>query len=529
VALVLAAGGAAFFLLKGTGDVIDRLIPSSTNIYVTAYLDPAASQKVNLLRVSKKFPALQNSEALNSQIDQAIDEGLSDVGVRAADVRPWLGSQIALAVRLVLPDPEIAFVIASKDDGAAGAALDKARRDAESEGQTWTRSVRSGVEVFQGSLDGTAVAYALVDHAVVVANRVAFLDEVIATSKGRKPALSSSPKYEETADALPAERLGLAYADLGSFIKQMAQAGLQAGADPAQVRAQLAQLESFSGIGATLIAEPDGLSLEFVGDFGGSTPTPTASPSPEPNAALSYVPSTAFGVASVAETLGPIGGPLDLSAISNRLPEPLASQFQELDRTLGLSEAIGDLTGTLAVEVGPGASGPVPGGAAIVGIRNATDFRGFLDRVAAFAAGELGASTVAPHTEIYRGAQIVSMPIPDLAPLGFVPAYTVTPEVAIVGTSADEVKALLDTKQAGNDLTTTPTFRRAVGSRSATGPLVYADVQGIAQAVRDSLDPNEQVEYDTLVAPNIRPIKAFVLVTRSTSHGGVLRLFVLIP
>ena len=44
----IAALAIAFIALRGTGDVIDRMVPANSTVYVTVYLDPALKQKLNL-------------------------------------------------------------------------------------------------------------------------------------------------------------------------------------------------------------------------------------------------------------------------------------------------------------------------------------------------------------------------------------------------------------------------------------------------------------------------------------------------
>lgn len=50
VGLAGFAAAASFMALRGSGEALASKIPADTDIVVTAYLDPAASQKVNLFR-----------------------------------------------------------------------------------------------------------------------------------------------------------------------------------------------------------------------------------------------------------------------------------------------------------------------------------------------------------------------------------------------------------------------------------------------------------------------------------------------
>ncbi len=70
----IAAGALVFLALRGTEDVIDRMVPGNTTVYVTAYLDPAMQQKLNLRSLSKRFPKFASSEELNRLIDDVLME-----------------------------------------------------------------------------------------------------------------------------------------------------------------------------------------------------------------------------------------------------------------------------------------------------------------------------------------------------------------------------------------------------------------------------------------------------------------------
>ena len=51
---------------------------------------------------------------------------------------------------------------------------------------------------------------------------------------------------------------------------------------------------------------------------------------------------------------------------------------------------------------------------------------------------------------------------PSLASSGFLPAYVVVDGAAIIASSPGEVRKLIDTKAAGSDVTTSPSYARAL-------------------------------------------------------------------
>ncbi|WP_406318163.1 DUF3352 domain-containing protein [Streptosporangium sp. NBC_01639] len=101
VALVGGGGAYAVSLLSGGGTQPHDVLPGSAIGYVRLDLDPAANQKLALFSIARKFTATKDSfrgedprtalfDLLNKNADAKINY--------AADVEPWLGSRIGVAV-----------------------------------------------------------------------------------------------------------------------------------------------------------------------------------------------------------------------------------------------------------------------------------------------------------------------------------------------------------------------------------------------------------------------------------------------
>lgn len=129
--LVGAAGaGWAAAQLLGGGDGPAAAVPSIAVGYVALDLDPTAAQKVEALRIAKKFPALAEELDLGVRDDlrrwffeQAFGEGGCDLDYDR-DVAPWIGDRMALAA---VPDDDTAvaplLVLQTSDRDAARAAV----------------------------------------------------------------------------------------------------------------------------------------------------------------------------------------------------------------------------------------------------------------------------------------------------------------------------------------------------------------------------------------------------------------------
>ena len=108
VATVLVGAGLKLYSLRGSPDVMTRMVPSNTDVYATVYLDPSLKQKMNLRGLLGKFPQLRSNGGIDAQLDRLMNSFLEQSRTGwsfRSDVRPWLGSQVGLIVRVVDGEP----------------------------------------------------------------------------------------------------------------------------------------------------------------------------------------------------------------------------------------------------------------------------------------------------------------------------------------------------------------------------------------------------------------------------------------
>ncbi|MFF0310203.1 DUF3352 domain-containing protein [Streptosporangium sp. NPDC004379] len=138
IAVLIAAlvGGGGFYavnLLSGGGTQPHDVLPGNAIVYARLDLDPAAGQKVALFQIAQKFSNTRDSfkgddprKALYSMLTKDGND-LAKVDY-AADVEPWLGSRIGVAV---LPpaksggEPRPVVAIQVTDEAKAKAGIDK--------------------------------------------------------------------------------------------------------------------------------------------------------------------------------------------------------------------------------------------------------------------------------------------------------------------------------------------------------------------------------------------------------------------
>jgi len=208
---------------------------------------------------------------------------------------------------------------------------------------------------------------------------------------------------------------------------------------------------------------------------------------------------------------------------------------QSLDQfgLTGRNGLLAHLTGDVAIEVEPGA-GRYPAGALLLATDNEAVMRSFLERLEGLAMAGLDRTSIPGNYRVkhesYRGVSITSLSIPQLAEAGLVPAYAVTGGVGIVASSSTELRTLIDAHQSGQNITTTENFM-AASKEADQNPSseFYVDVSQAALAVRGLLPDKERKEYDANVAPDLDPLKAFIMTAENGSDQISERIFLLIP
>jgi hypothetical protein len=529
----IAAIAIAFIALRGTGDVIDRMVPANSTAYVTFYLDPALKQKLNLRDLIKRFPDLARSDELERRINQVLDQALNGSGLTAKDIRPWLGTQVAVTVQFDGERALVAVLVASKDDALATAALAKIRTGPEQGQDTWKEENHGGVVVSVASRNGEPDgAYAIVDHIVLVGDQAA-INDVIDTSQGKSPSIQDSDKFAQAIASLPTERLALAYVDFGPLIGELQRASEQQGTDLSGISSSLGQLDAFTALGATLSAQPNGIALDLGVGFDPSKLTATQrqvmAEAPRQNPVLSFTPKDAYGV--VAAT----GFGQTLQAAIDQFKKDDPAGFAQLDAQVGLSAMLGDLSGDFGLEVSPGTQGSQPpAGALLLGTSDESGMRTFLDHVATLVTEELEktnprAPAVRFLHQTYRGVDLTYLSGSDLNAFGVTPVYAVTEETVIVASSLEEIEAIIDAKEDGANVTSAPNLVAATTEGElANNGMIYVDLEAVIRDARKTVAPDDLARFDAFGGSNLGPLKALVMTGRNSLNRTTVRMFLLI-
>ncbi len=258
VAIAVVAG--YLFLFAGAGDRAATLAPATTVAYASVYLQPSTGQQANLSGLIGRLPGFADEAALDEKVDQVVQNLLATTGIDyRADVKPWLGDQIAIAAWPNGADPTQASTVILADVSDPDAALSSIAAITADQGLSFTTETYEGVELQVA--EGTA--YAVVDGMLVVGNGADAVHAVVDTSGGGD-SLAAQPAFTDAMDEQPNDYLASFYVDL---------AGL------AEASGAAADLGSITTASAVLVAEPDGLKLSGSAPLSaGSGADPSAAP-----------------------------------------------------------------------------------------------------------------------------------------------------------------------------------------------------------------------------------------------------------
>jgi hypothetical protein len=258
------AGYAAASYLSGGGPQPQDVLPADTLGFVALDLDPSAGQKMALLSLMGKFPGLdtEGSGDLRGQLLQPlIDLSESELDY-AADVEPWLGDRMAVAVVPAEGSPEgvvpvVALAIADEERMA----------------ETLTRAH-----------EGADFGFAVRDDYVLITDSQERADGFAAAEE----TLADDPDFAGDREALGGDQFALAWADLSAVQAIMPAPGMSAGGYGDQ------------GLSGRVIlgvhAEDD--TLEMVGqDFGVSD---VAVPGSEPTRLVQGLPADTLAALSAS-------------------------------------------------------------------------------------------------------------------------------------------------------------------------------------------------------------------------------------
>lgn len=497
IGLAAVASAAVFLLLRGSDEKLLSRIPATAEVVATVYLDPSASQKVNLFRLAERFPALGTGGEIGRRIDELLDDALSSTGLSHEDVRPWLGSQLAIVVDVSSGQlPSGALLADTSDPNGALRSLRRFMDGPVGSKMGWRDTEYRDATVWVGSPAG---AFAVVDDVVIVSTSDALVHRTIDVIRGDAPSISSSETFVSALGELPQDRLAFVYADLAGLVSGLpASAGGLAAVTPGATTPDPAAVGS---IVVSLSAEPDGLVVDSLTTYDPADLSPelraVLSAPAAPNLALEMAPGDSFLVAAQRHIDASLG-----EALRRGVVPMVRSDGNDVERL------IESLSGDLAIEIGPG-SGGVPAGALLLGV----DDEGTAERVLDALAFHFTPDLVRDR---YDGVPFVRFREGEY-PEGVAPAYAVVNGMAVIASSPEELRHVLDTASGREPAVTSAPFYREVMSDVPTSESsFFLDVGRGLVAVQQAVPPESRPGFDrSAIVQNVLPIRALAAGTEN--------------
>jgi hypothetical protein len=452
-----------------------RALPADTAVYVNAYLQPSAGQQLDLFGLIGRIRGFGDQATLESKIDEVAARLLGQVGIDyLADVRPWLGAQLAIAV---VPgqdglQPAELLLAAVKDSAAARASIPRLFA---------SMKVTLKEETFHGVtlMTSESTSYALLDDLLVVASAPDRLRSSIEAETDVAPSLADSPAFTAALRTVASDHLASIYVDVPLV------AGLTEGRE----------LGGFSTAALALTAAADGLHLD------GTAPFAAESASREARAA--------FELGTKESTLA---GWMPRTASAEVVLFGGAQSFEDMEGSLSGNsafapalDALNQLRVIASLGLGIDFSRdllPLFDGEAAVALDrlDADGFHGqILLRPSDLSAGEASlermrsaladrGSTV--RTREVAGTTITSIEVPQIGSV----AYAVQDDVVILGLDAADVAAALEARTDGDTLAGDDRYGTPFELTGAhAGNEIWADVATLVDALAGSFDPGSEL------------------------------------
>ena len=504
VALVAGASfaGVALIAAGGSSSSLAGYAPASTTVYAELRTDLPGDQQAAVGELLANFPGFTDQSSLDYKIDQALGGLFTQVAGSGLDyvrdLKPWLGGEIAAAAGSLDTVKPVAgggmtggwaLVMATTKEPDLARAFLAARLGQPTATQTYAGATLSTVSI--AGLEGREIAWTVTGTTALVGDLSAVESALDARATG---GLAATQSFAQAVGQVPAAHIALAWADAPSLATAAVAARGAFMPDASPLPSHSAD-EVPAWIVGAVRAEPAGMTLDIVAPRSDGA---AAAGSPHVSQLASRLPGTTVAMVEVHDAGALIERAITAAAKDPQARAALGAAAPLLDGSLGsFVDWAGD--GSVAVTR---ADGTTAGGIVVL----AADQAIATQRLAAIRAflnfANLPNGNPVVTEEPYGDGTIVTLDFGDLrpaltdalkgmgAPAGsagsggtpagldpaaiaaLVPAsarisYTVQRGIAVLGTDAAFVKAVVDTTPA-TSLAALPTYQAAIDLAGAS-------------------------------------------------------------
>jgi len=234
-------------LAQHEGEQTAEFLPPDTDLYFTFNLDPGGAQLTKFWKLVNNWWQDPNVQAKWGELLEQI-ETESDINIME-DVLPWLGPEIAVGMRHLVPDgeiePEMILFVGTMDEDASEAFFfDKLLPIMAGEGEeppTGPSGDYHGIDILYAPDVDLYVAFP--EEYVILSNRQAFLESSLdlILSPNLAASLAGTANFQEAQANLP-ERVGMFYCNCENIWTELLEQDPEGG----QAILQIAILQPFS-------------------------------------------------------------------------------------------------------------------------------------------------------------------------------------------------------------------------------------------------------------------------------------------
>jgi hypothetical protein len=473
IGLVGATVVAGYLTLFAAGtDRAARAVPADAVAYATVYLQPSTGQQMNLALLLGHVPGFADAANLDQKIHEIAARFLGQAGIDyEADLRPWIGNQLSVALRpgaedLSMPSPIL--LAAVKDEALAASGMERIAAG---------RGLAGSEESFRGTTITVAdgLAWAVLEDLLIATTDRASLEAALDAETDARPSLADDAGFVAAMRRLPADHLASAYLNLAGAAEQVG-AGEQIG--------------GYSTVSAALLAEPDGLRLDATAPFDSSAATPEEraafAAGTQPSTLAEWLPATTQASAAIFDlqraALEAEGG-LGAQPAAEGLIDTL-NQLRAL-AAFGLGISLDDdVLALFNSEAAVGVSAVLsdaPHGQLLLRPSDAAAATAALDRVRD-AIGDHGG--VVSEAQTADGLAITSVEVPQVGTV----SWAVSDGVIVAGLTPGDVAAALAAHASGQTLAASERYGAVwdlAGDRA--GNEAFVDIGAIVDASDDVL------------------------------------------
>jgi hypothetical protein len=196
-------------LFSSSPDRAARAAPADTGLYLNVYLQPSSGQRASLSKLIERIPGFADPASLDSKLHQLAQRLLAEMGLDyEADLRSWLGDQVAVAVSMDAgaSSPRIVLLVGCKDPALAESALPGILADR----GPFTLQPYRGHDLMVGA----ASSYAVLEGLVVIGQTAQSVRAALDADAEAAPSLADSSAFRGAMDRVPSDHLASAYLNL---------------------------------------------------------------------------------------------------------------------------------------------------------------------------------------------------------------------------------------------------------------------------------------------------------------------------